>query len=293
MKFTLILATINTDINKIERFLGSLNNQTYRNFELIIVDQNDDERLKEIVEKFSRVFPIIYLRSAQGLSRSRNVGLRHARGEIISFPDDDCWYPVNLLEQVAQFLQANSDIDGLTGRVIDENENPSAGRFDTTSGFINRFNVWRRGWPISMFLRSNVIKVVGDFDETLGAGAGTPWGSGEETDYLLRALNHGFRLYYNPNISVYHPHPVEKCHNAKALLKRAIAYSCGMGYVLRKHQYPVRFIAYWELRSLVGILIGLIQMDKVKVLTHCGNVIGRLRGWRGGSVCKEKHVFRA
>jgi len=288
MKFSLILATINTDLKKMERFFESLKNQTYRNVELIIVDQNGDNRLTKIVENSKHLFPIIHLRSAPGLSRSRNLGLRHTQGDIISFPDDDCWYPLDLLERVAEFFQKHPDIDGITGRVIDENENPSAGRFDAAPGFIDRFNIWRRGWSISMFLRSHVIKSVGNFDETLGLGAKTPWGSGEETDYLLRALKHGFRLYYSPDITVYHPNPIEKCHNAKSVLKRAKAYSCGMGYVLRKHQYPVWFLVYWEIRSLAGVLIGLIQMDKVKVLTHCGNLIGRLDGWRAACICGEK-----
>ena len=39
--------------------------------------------------------------SARGLSRARNAGLRMIAGDIVSFPDDDCWYPPDLLQRVA------------------------------------------------------------------------------------------------------------------------------------------------------------------------------------------------
>ena len=47
-----------------------------------------------------------------------------------------------------------------------------------------------RGGRISftIFLRRRVVERVGEFDETLGVGAGTPYGSCEESDYLIRAV---------------------------------------------------------------------------------------------------------
>ena len=50
---------------------------------------------------------------------------------------------------------------------------------------------------ILLELVTPVVEAVGAFDETLGPGAGTPWGSGEDTDYHLRILKAGFDLYSN------------------------------------------------------------------------------------------------
>jgi len=103
--------------------------QTYANFELIVVDQNDDDRLVPILKDYKEKFSILHLRSKKGLSRARNVGLRYVSGDIVAFPDDDCWYPPDLLERVANFFEEHPGVDGLTGRSVDENGESSSGRF--------------------------------------------------------------------------------------------------------------------------------------------------------------------
>jgi hypothetical protein len=108
---------------------------------------------------------------------------------------------------------------------VDENGESSSGRWDYDAGLINRFNVWKRGVSISVFLKSKIIEIIGGFDEMLGVGAYIPCGSGEETDYLLRTLEE----------AVYHPHFTVYCNNA---IKRARLYAQGMGCVLQKHNYP-------------------------------------------------------
>ena len=55
MKFSLILATLGRDIELVS-FLNSLKNQTYRDFELIIIDQNQDKKIDAIVKKFINCF---------------------------------------------------------------------------------------------------------------------------------------------------------------------------------------------------------------------------------------------
>jgi Glycosyltransferases, probably involved in cell wall biogenesis len=93
MKFSLIMATYGRS-NEIENFLISLKNQTYKNFELIVIDQNDDDKAYKIIKKFQNDINIIYLKvSFKGLSKARNYGLNYASGQIIAFPDDDCEYP--------------------------------------------------------------------------------------------------------------------------------------------------------------------------------------------------------
>ena len=54
-----------------------------------------------------------------GLSRARNVGLKAVTGEIIAFPDDDCWYPDGLLQKVVAEFRDQTSLDGLTGRSED------------------------------------------------------------------------------------------------------------------------------------------------------------------------------
>ena len=91
MKFSLILATLNRT-GEVDYLLKTLDRQTYRNFELIVVDQNADDRLVPLLAPYQANFPILHLQSAKGLSRARNVALEHVSGDIVAFPDDDCAY---------------------------------------------------------------------------------------------------------------------------------------------------------------------------------------------------------
>ena len=262
---------------EVKRFLEHLDRQTYRDFELIVVDQNPDDRLVSILEAYKKRFPILHLRSERGLSRARNVGLKHISGDIVAFPDDDCWYPPDLLERAARFFREHPDIDVLTGRSVDENGELSAGRSDASSGLVNFFNVWKRGRSISMFLKSAVITQVGDFDESLGVGAGTPWGAGEETDYLLRTLKNGFRIYYKANLTIYHPQPVKR-YDEKAIA-RAYTYGAGIGRVLRKHRYPFWFVFYSFLRTSIGIVLAFAMGHFELARFRWASLKGRVRGW--------------
>ncbi|WP_338825130.1 hypothetical protein MHOCP_06890 [Moorella humiferrea] len=276
MKISLVLATVNRT-TELKRFLASLQSQSYRNYELIVVDQNPDTRLEPILTVYSDSFPIIHVRSEKGLSRARNIGLRYVRGDIVAFPDDDCWYSPDILERVVSFFKENKKWDGLVGRSVDANGQTTAGRFDLRSGSINKYNVWKRGISFSIFLRYKVVDTAGVFDEDLGAGAGTSWGSGEETDYLIRALKAGFKLFYDPSLTVGHANPV--ADYTVETINRALNYGAGMGWVLRKHGYPLWFVLYMWMRPLLGTLLAVGTGRLNKARYYWAVLRGRIIGW--------------
>ena len=90
-RFSLIVATKNRT-DDLLTLLGSLRSQLMQSFEILIVDQNPDDRLIPVLSQFADL-PIRHLHSKPGLSRARNVALPLCTGDIIAFPDDDCWYP--------------------------------------------------------------------------------------------------------------------------------------------------------------------------------------------------------
>lgn len=275
------MTTVNRS-DELERFMLHLSRQTYRDFELIVVDQNQDERVAPILAPYVGLFPIRHIRSNElGASRGRNLGLKYASGEIIAFPDDDCWYTPDLLKKVKAFFDRYPEWDGLSGRSIGVEGKTVALRFDNRCGKIDRYNAWRRVITSTMFLRCTTVKALEEgFDEELGVGAGTPWGAGEETDYVIRLVNDSCRIYYDPQLNVYHPDPMK--YDREKLLRRGYSYGCGMGKVLRKNHYPLWFLAYNLVRSAGGGVLALLRGDWTRICFYRESIRGRLYGWRKG-----------
>lgn len=275
MKFSLIMATLGRT-HEVERSLASLDAQGYGDFELIVVDQNPDDRLVPILKPIRKRFSIIHLHSAPGLSLARNFGLRRATGEVVGFPDDDCWYSPHALGWISRSLKEHPRVDGISGRVADE-DGASDARFDPTPGPINLANAWRRTSSVSLFVRKRVVEKVGGFDETLGVGAATPWRGAEDIDYVLRAVRAGFEIRYDPDLVVFHPNPLR--YGYRKMAGRAHEYGSGIGRVWRNHDYPIRLIAYYLLRPLGGAVLSAMRGSMDEAQFHWSAFRGRLYGW--------------
>lgn len=122
-KVSVILPTYNRAAS-IDRAIESVLNQTYRDFELIIVDDGSTDDTEEVVKRFSddRVH---YTRHQvnRGASAARNIGLEMAKGELIAFQDsDDEWLSHKLQRQVEIFDTASYEVGVVYGdmNVIDE-----------------------------------------------------------------------------------------------------------------------------------------------------------------------------
>jgi GT2 family glycosyltransferase len=220
---------------------------------------------------------IVRLTSELGASHGRNVGLAAREGDLVAFADDDCWYPPDLLARVKEELREHPDWDGVTGRVVDEHGRPSVARWNKHACQVSRANVWTSGVAVSIYLRRHVVDRVGPFDETLGVGAGTPWGSGEETDYLLRALEQGFELHFDPDLVSCHEQTRRDASDAT--IAAGFPYGMGMGRVLRKHRYPWWSPAYQAARAVGGSALALGKGRPGEARFHWRVARGRARGW--------------
>ncbi len=254
---SLIMCTIGKR-EHLPRLLQSLQQQDCKDFELIIVDQSEPGHLADLVEQAAQHLNTVYLRSALGLSRARNVGLRAARGDIVAFPDDDCWYPPQVISHVKQ-LFTNGALGIATGRTVDADGRESNGRFLPRSAMVNRMNVWLCGNSNAVFARTPIARQLGGFDESLGVGAGTEYGSGEETDFLLRALAQGAKVEFFFDLLVHHDQ-VDTCYSAQTL-RRAALYSRGFGRVLQINGFSRHFAYQRVMRSVIAALVALAAFD--------------------------------
>lgn len=274
--FSLIVATIGRS-DEFRRLLASLEVQRERSFELIVVDQNDDDRIAALFAEREWQFPIIHLKpGTRGAARARNAGLRVARGEVIAFPDDDCWYEPDTLAQVRTLLDAQPHTDVLSGRYVD-GDGRGEPKWPTRPMRVDRYSLWRCTIMIGLFLRRAVLREVPGFDESLGVGSGTRFGSGEESDFLLRVLAAGLRIDYEPSLVL--RHPLKDGVYDEAATRRAHAYAIGTGRVLRVHRYPFWFLAAASAVPALGAALGLMRGRPDIARLRWSIAAGRLAGW--------------
>ncbi len=249
---SLVVATIG-ETPHLARLARSLGAQEFRDFEVIVVNQGAERALDAFEATLPDWVALTKLRSERGLSRARNAGLKAARGRLVAFPDDDCWYPQDLLGRVASSFEADETLDVLTCATRDAEGTHSNGTFLAHSAPLTHRNVWKAGNSNGIFLRLAPALAARGFEETLGAGSGSPFGSGEETDLLLRLIRAGARGRFDAQLFVHHDQ-VDRIPDA-GTLRRARLYSAGYGRVLRLHSYNPAFAIYRAGRSLTAALL--------------------------------------
>ena len=267
--FDLVVATIGRR-NELAELLESLRAQSHPRFRVIVVDQSSDDRLAPLLSSVADL-DVLHLRSERGLSRARNAAFGQLTADVIAFPDDDCTYPRGLLARVAERL-AEPGLEGLTGRVVDANGR-SSGSWKRDRALLDRSNLWNRANSATVFLRRELVERLGPFDEELGLGSGSPWHSGEEIDYLLRALDAGARIEYDPSLVIEHPLVAD---DATVGLRDGAT----VGYLLRKHGYPARERARMLVRPLGGAIVSVGRGDLGRARYYAATLRGRIRGLR-------------
>ncbi|MCR4674479.1 MAG: glycosyltransferase [Lachnospiraceae bacterium] len=121
---SIVMPTYNRG-EKLLNVLPTILNQTYKNFELIIVDDGSDDNTKEIVEMFGNPkIKYIKLNQNSGQSKARNIGIKEASYNYIAFADsDDFWNEKKLEEQMDLLLHTpNAGFCHCACTYYDENE---------------------------------------------------------------------------------------------------------------------------------------------------------------------------
>ena len=134
MKVSIIIPTYNEE-KVISDCLDSLSQQTYKDVEIIIVDDGSTDRTLEVLSKFSIFnFQFSILKQKHlGPGMARNLGAKKAKGEILVFVDADMTFDSRFIEKLIQPI--------LNDKVI--------GTFSKEEYVLNKDNVWSRCWNIN------------------------------------------------------------------------------------------------------------------------------------------------
>ena len=96
----------------LERCLCSILRQTYKKIEILAVDDGSTDHTEQILEKYQKLDGRIrvFRKENSGVSESRNLGMRMARGEYIQFADSDDWLPKNATESLLEGMRMGADM---------------------------------------------------------------------------------------------------------------------------------------------------------------------------------------
>lgn len=108
--------------------LDSIIGQTYRNLQIILVDDGSPDRCGEICDEYAKRDNRICVIHQQnsGVTTARNVGLAPAKGEYLAFVDSDDWLELNMYEEMLQIVVADHTTDIVFCDFLEETENDTA-----------------------------------------------------------------------------------------------------------------------------------------------------------------------
>lgn len=247
--------------------------------EIIIIDQNPIGFLDEMLDEFRAVLNINHqIVSFKGLSKAKNFGVKIAKGEYFSFPDDDCKIFSDTYSIAFKTIETEN-VDVVFGRCIDVNGNDSVLKFKKESYFLNTKNMLGGFVEATGVINKSIFEQGFYFDENMGAGCFH--GAEEGYDWLYRILtNSNLKAFYNPEVKFYHPQVLLDKGTTQAL-KRVFTYSCGKAYLCKKHHFYFRYI-----KRLFLIMISVpfyVIINRKKARYYFVEILGLLSGFVIGS----------
>jgi len=232
-EFSIILCTRNrcAQLKRALEHYESLSTEIL--WELIVVNNGSSDQTESVLEEYTRnsSLPLkIFFQPIKGVSHAKNLGLSHARGDVVVFSDDDCYPSVDYLDRLKLTFK-DSSISYCGGRVLlyDMNDRPLTLQESSDykelkphrilpSGVIHGANM--------AFRRLELLKING-FDERFGPGRF--FSSGEDTDVLRRMSLTGYAGCYDPKIVVFHHHG-RKTKKDEINLKKSYDRGLGAGF---------------------------------------------------------------
>jgi glycosyltransferase involved in cell wall biosynthesis len=204
-RFSIIVPVYNRP-DETDELLNSLESQTCKNFEVIIVEDGSTLPCKAIVDKYTKSLDVKYFYKANsGPGPSRNYGAGKSQGDYLIFFDSDCVIPEKYLEEVVKELSL-SPPEGAFGGAdkaspsftkIQKAINYSMTSFLTTGGIRGGSKRLDKFYPrtFNLGVKKDVFDRVGGFSKMR---------YGEDIDFSIRVIKAGYTCKLFPRAWVYH-----------------------------------------------------------------------------------------
>lgn len=272
MKVSLIIPTYNEE-KDIKECLDSLSKQSYKDLEVIIVDDGSTDNTQNIIKDF-----VSFKQNHKGAGAARNLGAKHAKGEILVFVDADMTFDGKFVEKLIQPIIKKEAI----------------GTFSKEEYLANKDNIWAVCWNLNRgftkdrmhprnypdtqkvfraILRSEFEKI-GGFDEK--AGYVDDWSLSEKL---------GVEAIAAPDAIFYHKNPEsisEVFEQSRWMAKRNYRFGL-FGYLVALIRVSFPFSVFFGI--LLAIRYWLFAFLIFKIISDLGQFIGIIE-YLSGKVSK-------
>jgi len=230
-------------VETIDSVLRVLNDRS--DCEILILDNNSSDQTSTIKSKYSLDSRIKYfLEINQGLSHARNRGVKESKGEILIFLDDDIDF-VDDYFSVCDIIYKNNKVDIVGGKVLPYNTDIP---YWLPKEFYYLVSIYDPGNEFSKIdslmganysMRKTVALNVGGYNTELGRKGNSLMG-GEESEFLSRAKDKGYDVYYDPSLIVLHK--INDKLNTKYVLNYAFLNGKSTAVYYKQYWGNLRFV---------------------------------------------------
>lgn len=265
--------------------LKSLTVSSYKNIEIIVVDNGSTDGTSEAVKQYFPEVKLITLNENTGVTGGRNTGAKVAKGEFILFLDHDMVADKEMIKILVEIMQKNANI-GISGPVIYYYDEPekiwAAGTsINMLTGKISFNNVMSSDeyfevqvMPAAIMVRRDVLRRVGLFDDTFFA-------TYEDTDLCFRIRKAGYKVVCVPKAKSWHKLPSTEELQDLRLLNRAFFIARNRIIFMRKHakawQFAVFLTFFVPIYAIYYMFLALRRFQLKSIIKYWEGILAGLR----------------
>lgn len=206
----------------IDQALESAINQTYKNKEIIVVDDGSDLKTKEILNKLKSKIDLLIIQENRGPAAARNKGIKQAKGEYILVLDSDDFFEPKFCEKAIEKFETDLNIKMVTSHGQRFKDKPFGPLIVPGGGDLKSFLV-RNASLGTMFRKQDWLEVNG-YDENMKLGL-------EDWEFYIRLHENGGKTYVIPEILFFYRHKKNSRTQNANLHKYDL-----LSYIYKKHQ---------------------------------------------------------
>jgi len=279
MNFITVINTYNRPLELVLRNLYASLNQKNSPQKIILIDQNNVEL--NLPDEILTNHLIIRTRTTKkSVSAARNTLVVPENTEWIFFCDDDGFPCEDYSEKLEKIISENPALDILAGSIVREDNKEFYSLRHKKGGSLKKFRNTKNLMGSNFVIKAKAFDELGRFDENFGAGS--MWGSSEETDFCWKAYFAGKSMEFFPELIVYHVPPFNE--SIKDGFKKAFKYGVGKGALVSKWLFEKKkFKVTYELMEMISVpfiqsIRGLFTFKFGLIAANFAALTGRLYG---------------